>query len=139
GARTVQESGAPELNSALMRATQVIARWKSAAVLVLPADLPLIAGEDIAAMIEMSGNSAQSVVIATDQHDDGTNAMFVRPPGLFPYAYGPGSYERHKQLARDAGADLKIYRSERLLLDIDIPADLQSYNELAGIGGLQAP
>jgi 2-phospho-L-lactate guanylyltransferase (CobY/MobA/RfbA family) len=65
--------------------------------------------------------------------------MFVRPPGLFPYTYGPGSYERHKQLAQDAGAELKIYRSERLLLDIDIPADLQSYNELVGIGGIKAP
>ncbi|MBZ0274822.1 MAG: NTP transferase domain-containing protein, partial [Anaerolineae bacterium] len=50
GARTVQESGAPELNNALMRATQVVARWKSEAVLILPADLPLIAEEDITAI-----------------------------------------------------------------------------------------
>jgi 2-phospho-L-lactate guanylyltransferase (CobY/MobA/RfbA family) len=78
----VQESGTPELNRALMRATQVVARWKGAAVFILPADLPLVAAEDVAGMIEMSGHSAQSVVIATDQHEDGTNAMFIRPPGL---------------------------------------------------------
>src|SRR6188472_3622011 len=77
GARTVQESGTPELNNALMRATQVVARWKGSAVFILPADLPLIASEDIASMIEMSGRSAQSVVIATDHDEDGTNAMFV--------------------------------------------------------------
>ena len=135
GARTVQESGTPELNSALMRATQVVARWKGAAVFILPADLPLIAPEDITSMIEMSGRSAQSVVIATDKHDDGTNAMFIRPPGLIRYAYGEGSYARHKQLAEAAGAQVHIYRSERLLLDIDVPADLQSYHAL--VGGLE--
>jgi 2-phospho-L-lactate guanylyltransferase len=137
GARTVQESGTPELNRALMRATQVVARWKGAAVFVLPADLPLIAAEDVAGMIEMSGHSAQSVVIATDQHEDGTNAMFIRPPGLIDYAYGEGSYTRHKQLAQDVGAEVHVYHSERLLLDIDVPADLQSYHAL--VQGVETP
>ena len=136
GARTVQESGTPELNSALMRATQVVGRWKGAAVFILPADLPLIAAEDVTGMIEMSGHAAQSVVIATDKHEDGTNAMFIRPPGLIRYAYGEGSYARHKQLSEEVGAEVKVYHSERLLLDIDVPADLQSYNAL--VGGLQA-
>lgn len=139
GARTVQESGAPELNTALMRATQVVARWKGSAVLILPADLPLLAGEDLVSMIHLSGRSSPSVVLATDQHEDGTNAMFVRPPGLIEYAYGTGSYARHKQLAQDAGADVHVYHSERLLLDIDVPADLQSYNELIRTGGIQTP
>jgi 2-phospho-L-lactate/phosphoenolpyruvate guanylyltransferase len=139
GARTVQESGAPELNTALMRATQVVARWKGSAVLILPADLPLLSGEDIVSMIHLSGRSSPSVVLATDQHEDGTNAMFVRPPGLIEYAYGTGSYARHKQFAQDAGADIHVYHSERLLLDIDVPADLQSYNELIQTGGIQTP
>lgn len=129
GAHTVQESGAPELNQALMRATQVVARWKGSAVLILPADLPLINAEDITAMVTL-GREDDTVVIATDQHQDGTNAMFVRPPGLFTYAYGPGSYQRHSQLAREAGATVKTYHSERLLLDIDVPADLKFFNEL---------
>lgn len=138
-AHTVQESGTPALNTALMRATQVIARWKGSAVLILPADLPLIAGEDVSAIIEMSGRAPQSVVIATDQHEDGTNALFVRPPGLVEYAYGAGSYKRHKQIAQDAGAEVKVYHSERLLLDIDVPADLQSFQEWVRIGGIQTP
>jgi len=131
GARTVQESGTPELNLALMRATQVIMRWKVTATLILPADLPLIAGEDIAGMIEM-GQTDRSVVIATDKHEDGTNAMLLRPPGLIEYAYGPGSYRRHIELARAAGAIVKTYHSERLSLDIDMPDDLKSYRELIG-------
>jgi 2-phospho-L-lactate guanylyltransferase len=137
GARTVQESGTPELNRALMRATQVVGQWKGGAVLILPADLPLIAAEDVSGMIEMSGHSAQSVVIATDHNENGTNAMFVRPPGLIDYTYGEGSYRRHKQMAQDVGAEVHVYHSERLLLDIDVPADLQSYHAM--VQGVEAP
>lgn len=128
GAYTVQESGAPELNNALMRATQVVASWNGGAVLILPADLPLVTSEDIVAMHEM-GRTGPTVVIATDQHHDGTNAMLVRPPGLVPYLYGPGSFERHKMAAAMADADVKVYESHRLELDIDLPEDLQIYQE----------
>jgi 2-phospho-L-lactate guanylyltransferase len=131
GAHTVQESGAPELNNALMRATQVVAGWRGGAVLILPADLPLITPEDLSGMIEI-GQDLQSVVIATDQHEDGPNAMLVRPPGLIQYAYGPGSYQRHMAIAKEAGAKVKRYQSERLALDIDVPADLEAYYRLSG-------
>ena len=133
GAHTVQESGAPELNRALMRATQVIGGWKGKAVLILPADLPLIAAEDVAKIIEM-GQSPLTMVIATDSNEDGTNAMLIRPPGLIAYDYGPGSYHRHVALAEEAGATVKIYASERLKLDIDLPEDLEKYQRLAQNG-----
>ena len=130
GARTVQESGAPELNAALMRATQVISRLNGSAILILPADLPLIVQEDVQGIIHM-GENEPSVVIATDQHQDGTNALFIRPPGLFDYAYGPGSFRRHIDKAREAGAEVHVYQSERLSLDIDMPSDLKFYTELS--------
>ncbi|MEP6987387.1 MAG: 2-phospho-L-lactate guanylyltransferase [Chloroflexota bacterium] len=130
GARTVQESGAPELNAALMRATQVISRLNGSAILILPADLPLIIQEDVHGIIRM-GEDEPSVVISTDKHQDGTNAMFIRPPGLFDYAYGPGSFRRHIDKAREVGAEVNIYESERLSLDIDMPADLKFYSELS--------
>ena len=129
GARTVQESGAPELNSALMRATQVIGRMNASAILILPADLPLIVPEDVQGIIH-KGESEPSIVIATDQHNDGTNALFIRPPGMIDYAYGAGSFRRHIEKAREVGADVHIYQSERLSLDIDMPADLKFYTEL---------
>jgi 2-phospho-L-lactate guanylyltransferase len=128
-ARTVQESGAPELNTALLRATKVVASWGCNATLVLPADLPLLAPEDITGIISR-GRNVLSMVIATDQSEDGTNALFMRPPGLFPYAFGQGSYARHLQLAHEAGAEVNVYRSDRLSLDIDLPVDLDNYNHL---------
>jgi 2-phospho-L-lactate guanylyltransferase len=133
GAHTVQESGAPELNNALMRATQVVGGWRGGAVLIIPADLPLVTSEDVSGMIEL-GQEAHTVVIATDNHEDGTNALMIRPPGIIPYAYGPGSYQRHVALAREAGATVKEYHSERLALDIDVPADLEAYYRINGSG-----
>ena len=129
-AKTVQETGTPELNSALTRATQVVASWGVESLLVLPADLPLLHADDLTYMIS-TGRGNPSVVIATDQNRDGTNALFIRPPGIMPYAYGPGSYERHMALARTAGVKAKSFFSEQLALDIDVAGDLEAYNQLA--------
>jgi 2-phospho-L-lactate/phosphoenolpyruvate guanylyltransferase len=129
-AKTVQETGTPELNSALTRATQVVVSWGVESLLVLPADLPLVNVDDLTDMISM-GRGTPSVVIATDQHQDGTNALFMRPPGIIPYAYGPGSYQRHSTLARTAGVKVKTFFSEQMSLDIDVSGDLEMYNELA--------
>lgn len=139
GARTVQESGAPELNTALMRATQVVARWNGNAVLILPADLPMISEADLVGIIEQGRDSLSAVVIATDENEDGTNAMLIRPPGLIPYSYGTGSFQRHIQLAQQAGADVRVYRSNRLALDIDVPQDLEAYQRLVRYNGHAAP
>lgn len=129
GAQTIMESGSPELNNALMRATQVVTAWNGSAVLILPADLPLIQPQDVSAICAL-GDDFNTVVIATDQYQDGTNALLVSPPGLIPYSYGIGSYNRHIEAAKAAGAVVKKYDSERLMLDIDLPADLNYYHQL---------
>lgn len=127
GAKTIQETGTPELNNALMRATRVVAGWRSDGILILPADLPLVQPEDVSGMLKMGGYNEPSVVIATDRNRDGTNAMLLRPPGIIRYAYGPGSFQRHSMLAREAGAEVYEYESERLMQDIDLPEDVENY------------
>jgi 2-phospho-L-lactate/phosphoenolpyruvate guanylyltransferase len=133
GAHTIQESGTPELNPALMRATQVLTSWRADAVLILPADIPLVNADDLTNIIRLGSNHTVTV-IATDANRDGTNVLFVRPPGLFPYAYGQASFERHQQLARLAGATVHVYDSEVLALDLDTPADLEQYQKYVNEG-----
>lgn len=130
GAQTVQESGTPELNNALLRATQVLKAWGANASLIVPADIPLLKRDDIESMVTL-GRYHNSVVLAPDRHERGTNLMLVRPPGLIPYAYGDNSFLQHQQLARDIGASVLIYRSERVALDLDTADDLQAYISLA--------
>jgi len=130
-AKTIQETGAPELNSALTRATQVVVSWGVDSVLVLPADLPLVTSQDIVNIITM-GQGMPSVVLASDQNQDGTNALFMRPPGVIPYAYGSGSYLRHKEAAEAADIEAKTYFSNQLALDIDVSPDLDNYQRISG-------
>jgi 2-phospho-L-lactate/phosphoenolpyruvate guanylyltransferase len=137
GANTVQESGTPELNSALMRATQVLGGWRAGAVLVLPADIPLINMADLAAVITL-GQRTRTVVLVPDSHEDGTNVLMARPPAVFSYAYGVESFPRHQELARLAQMDVKVYHSERLALDIDTPEDWGLYQSYVTAGQYEA-
>lgn len=130
GAQTVQESGNPELNTALLRATQALRAWQGEAALIVPADIPLLAAEDIASVVSM-GRYRNTVVIAPDRHEEGTNLLFVHPSGIIPYWFGENSFAEHQRLAREAGASVAIYRSERVGLDLDTPADLAAYFDLA--------
>lgn len=129
GAKTIQESSSSDLNPALNRATEVIRAWGGNATLILPADLPFLKVTDLSAIAEM-GLMNMSVVLAPDHQYDGTNAMLTRPTGLIGYQYGDGSFDLHRLAAEQIGATVKIYESETLNLDIDVPSDLEKYNAL---------
>ena len=124
GARTVQENGQPQLNTALKRATVVAQVYATRGVLVLPADLPLISKEDILELIQRAGEPPV-VVIAPDRHGRGTNALLISPPGLIEYDFGENSFQRHCARAKNAGARLEVVELPSLGLDLDIPEDFE--------------
>jgi len=123
GARTLQEDGTPLLNVALQRATVVAKSYMAESVFILPADLPQITREDVSAMLE-AGREPPVVVIAPDHRHEGTNALYINPAGLIEYDFGAGSFERHCERARQAGAALKVLELQSLARDVDVPEDL---------------
>jgi 2-phospho-L-lactate guanylyltransferase len=129
GAKTVQEDGQPHLNTALARATVVAQLHATRGILVLPADLPLLTPEDVLVLIDRA-IQAPVVVIAPDRHRKGTNALLMVPPGLIEYDFGDGSFERHCERARQAGARLEIVELPSLALDLDLPEDLEMVRKL---------
>jgi len=129
GARTVREDGQPQLNTALTRATVIAKVYATRAVLILPADLPLISREDGLTLIERAGDPPV-VVIAPDRHGKGTNALLISPAGLIEYDFGENSFERHCERARKAGARLEIVDLPSLGLDLDLPEDLEIIRDL---------
>lgn len=131
GANTVVESGTPELNPSLTRATHITRTWGASATLMLPSDLPLITAENISEIVQMGHDVRQTIVIAPDRHEDGTNALLMRPPAIINYAFGPGSFQRHQQLAKAAGVAVQVYRSPLVALDVDTRDDLAHYRALA--------
>ncbi len=133
GARTVQEDGAPTLNTALKRATVVAQVYASRGVLVLPADLPLLSREDVLTLLERAVDPPV-VVIAPDRHEKGTNALLLSPANLIEYDFGGDSFRRHCESARKAGARLEIVKLPSLGLDLDLPEDLELIRKLEAAG-----
>jgi 2-phospho-L-lactate guanylyltransferase len=123
GARTVLEHGMPELNTALARATMVVKGYTTRGVLIIPADLPLIAAQDIRLMLSKAA-SPPVVVAAPDRRREGTNALLISPVGLIQYRFGPGSFRKHCDQALQMGAQLEICELPSLGLDMDVPEDL---------------
>ena len=129
GAKTVQEDGQPHLNTALARATVVAQLHATQGVLVLPADLPLLTPEDVLALIDRAAKPPV-VVIAPDRHHKGTNALLMLPASLIEYDFGEGSFQRHWERAKKAGAKLEIVELPSLALDLDLPEDLEMVRKL---------
>jgi 2-phospho-L-lactate guanylyltransferase len=132
GGRTVLEDGAPQFNTAIKRATIVAQAQGARAVLILPADLPLVESSDLRILLSY-GPTPPVVVIAPDRRQEGTNGLFVNPAGLIEYSYGPGSFNRHCQSATEAGAKLEIVNNERINLDLDLPEDLEMVGGIEGL------
>ncbi len=132
GARTVQEDGAPALNTALKRATVVAQVYASRGVLVIPADLPFLSREDVLALLEHAVDPPV-VVIAPDRRGQGTNALLLSPANLIEYDFGGDSFKRHCDRARKAGARLEIVDLPSLGLDLDLPEDLALVRQLDGL------
>jgi 2-phospho-L-lactate guanylyltransferase len=133
GGRTVLEDGAPQFNTAIKRATIVAKAQGAHAVLVLPADLPLIKPTDLRVLLKR-GKNPPVVVIAPDRRNDGTNGLLVNPAGLIEYCYGPRSFQCHSQRAIETGARLEIIDCPRIALDLDLPEDLDALGGLKKLG-----
>jgi 2-phospho-L-lactate guanylyltransferase len=100
-------------------------------VLCIPGDCPALDPAELGALL--GGSERRSVVIVPDRHGTGTNGLLLAPPDAIAPAFGPGSCERHRALARDAGVDCRVAHPSSLLLDIDTGADLAALRDrLAG-------
>ena len=85
-------------------------------LMVVHADLPLLAAADIAAL---SKAGASGCAIAADRHGRGTNAIALRADHPFRFAFGADSLAAH----RAQGPSILVERAG-LALDIDTPEDL---------------
>jgi 2-phospho-L-lactate guanylyltransferase len=115
------ESG---LNAALNQAREWAVSHGAQAILVLPADLPLLTPNDIMALVNLSCEP-RSVVIAPDTRGEGTNALLLRPPDALHFAFGQQSFYEHCAQAETSPLVLHVYRSPTVAFDLDTPADLR--------------
>ena len=107
GARTLAQEGVPGM-------------------VQLPADIPLVTPQDIAALLHVHGE-APAVTLAPSRDEHGSNAVVCSPPDLLPLRFGDDSFFPHLQRARALGVEPQIVRRPGLALDVDTPADLAAF------------
>ncbi len=96
----------------------------ASALLVLPADLPLIDADDVRAVLETAGDGP-GVVVSPDGGRVGTNALLIRPPDALPFLFGPESFEAHLGAARARGLEVRVCERSHLAFDLDTAGDLR--------------
>ena len=106
--------------------------------LCIPGDCPALDPKELDALL-LADNDTRAVVIVPDRHGTGTNGLLLSPPDAISPSFGPGSCERHQELARRAGVPFRLERLASLLLDIDTGEDLQALRERLAGETVQAP
>jgi 2-phospho-L-lactate guanylyltransferase len=88
-----------------------------AMAVVAHADLPL--ATSLAWVARFGG-----VTLVPDRRHDGTNVVAVPTDAGFRFAYGPGSFERHRAEATRLRLPMRIVNDRALGWDVDLPDDL---------------
>lgn len=128
-AKTIQEDGSSDLNTALRRATVLAQIYTAQQVVIVPDDLPLIDSESLRSFVQR-GSRSPRIVIAPDRRHDGTNCLLVNPAGLIEYQYGPNSFHVYLEQARKYHIPVEICDLPSLALDLDAPEDLEILREI---------
>lgn len=131
GAAGLAEPRPIGLNHALELAAREAVRRGAGALLVVPADLPGVGAADLRAMLPAAG-SGPAVRVAPDEAGTGTNALYVRPPGLLAFRYGEGSCALHLEQARTHGVEPERVDRPGLRFDLDTPDDLARHERHLG-------
>ena len=93
-------------------------------VMRLPADLPLVKGQDIDDLMSIKLELPGAILVPS-REGSGTNAIIRTPPTVFPSRFGPNSLALHKQEAALVGVECRIVNNSRIALDIDEPSDVE--------------
>lgn len=127
---TVSDPGTG-LNDALRAGRDAAVAAGATAVLMLPADLPLLETASLDRLLNAAdatiaaGNGQPVVVIAPADARTGTNALLLAPPLIIEPHFGPESFEAHLRAASAAEASVQIIDDPLLGFDLDTPDDLE--------------
>ncbi len=88
-------------------------------VVVVHGDLPLVTSLDWVA------DRTDELLLVPDRHGTGTNLVST-PTVEFTFAYGKGSFARHRREADRLGLPTRVIHDPALGWDVDVPADLSA-------------
>lgn len=107
----------PGLNRAVSEGRDHLRELGYARMIVAHADLPH--ATDLRPI-----DTGDGIAIVSDRHDDGTNVLCLPTDVDFTFAYGPGSFDSHLEIARRLGLEPIVIEDASLSWDVDHPDDL---------------
>lgn len=116
GARVLVEPGLG-LNGAVGTAFAQLGAEGYQRIVVAHGDLPL--ATNLAWLADVEG-----IVLVPDRHEEGTNVISLPTGCGFRFAYGQGSFARHREEARRTGLSWRVVHDAELAWDVDFPADM---------------
>jgi 2-phospho-L-lactate/phosphoenolpyruvate guanylyltransferase len=126
GARILEEDENRGHTAASTLGARVLAQDGAAGMMQVPADVPLLTPDDIAALLRAYGE-APAVTLSPSRDERGTNAVVCSPPDLLLLRFGEDSFRPHLERARSLGIEPAIVKRPGLALDIDTPEDLAAF------------
>jgi 2-phospho-L-lactate guanylyltransferase len=112
-------------NPAAQRGIQHALAHGAGAVLLLSSDLPLIDRDAVRGMLDFAAGTAGPVAIAAPAIGrGGTNALYLRPPGVISLHFGGDSLALFRRDAESRGVPFLLHESAAFALDLDEPMDL---------------
>ena len=115
-----QPPGRPGLNAALDVGREAVVDRGADRLLVAHADLPLLAPDDVAALLAAGATGdAPPAVVATDRHLAGTNLLVLPATAAFRFRFGEASRTAHVAEAGRAGLRPVVVRRPGTAVDLD--------------------
>ncbi len=124
-----QPADRPGLNAAIDVGRERALALGAGPLLVVHADLPLLATGDVAALLAADasapevGGSRRTVVVAPDRHGSGTNLLLVPTTAPFRFRFGPGSRAAHVAEAARVGLPSVVVQRPGTAADLDTVDD----------------
>jgi 2-phospho-L-lactate/phosphoenolpyruvate guanylyltransferase len=115
---------------AIEMATRVCETRGADSTLVIPGDIPLVRASELEQILQAAPAEGSVLVPAADGR--GTNAVWRRPPGVFPLRFGNDSFKPHLAAARATQKPCVVLSLPGIALDVDNPSDLQQLAEAPG-------
>lgn len=130
GFEIIPDPDNPGETGAIEMATRVCVERGEDSTLVIPADIPLIQGWELAEVLKHAPAEGSVLVPAGDGR--GTNAVLRRPADLFPLRFGNDSFKPHHAAAKATAKPCVVLELPGIAVDVDNPTDLQQLLSLPG-------
>jgi 2-phospho-L-lactate guanylyltransferase len=130
GAEVVVESSPGGQNRAARRGLDDVVRRGAEAALLLSSDLPMVDAAGLRRLLADTDGDGPLVVAAPAVGRQGTNALYLRPPGDFELHFGEASLPHFAEEAHRRGRTFVIHDDPSLSLDVDEPSDVSAWRVL---------